>query len=134
MRSHHLEAWVLAGRLSQPFTRGSWKTPERFYRLQYNDSRRQQGRLGCFSMSVSEVKHTSLFLNIDFSFPPLSPSLHFSALSLHLPRLSFTTFKQLGLLREVNCTQIMFDRERSEGVTEKRSRGMEGGIDVRERR
>lgn len=73
-------------------------------------------------MSVGEVKHTSLLLNtsdIDFH-PPHSPT------PSRCPRICLASnsrrLKQLGLLREVNCTQIMFDRERSEEEMERDGR------------
>lgn len=109
----------------------SWKSPKSLYQVQYNGSRQERG-LKCFSMSVSEVKHTSLLLNtsdIDFHPPFPSPPRHTHTHSLtpsRCPRICLASnsrrLKQLGLLREVNCTQIMFDRERSEEETERDGR------------
>lgn len=111
--------------------------------------RQQQGQLKCFTVLASEVKHTSPLPgagDIDFhsaftcSFSlslslSLSPSfLSLLSSSLASPSVSPTSsrspcvclpsnsqrLKQPGLLREVNCTQIMFDRKRSEGAMEKR--------------
>ena len=81
--------------------------------------------------------HPSVLSLPPFPSPPFCLP-HLFALS---PRICLPSnsrrLKQPGLLREVNCTQIMFDRKRSEGATEERHRDggeMEGGMDVRVRR
>lgn len=128
---------------------GSWRTPQSFTRYSTMTTHcQQQGQLKCFTVSVSEVKHTSLLPSagdIDFhsasvhslslsrspfsflSLPPspsppfsLPPPFHVSR-CVCLPSNS-QRLKQPGLLREVNCTQIMFDRKRSAGATEERQR------------
>lgn len=101
----------------------------------------QQGWLKCFTVSTSEVKHTSVFLalmTMTFMLPCIAPLFISTTFPLSSPTSSrcpcvclppnSQCLKQPGLLREVNCTQIMFDRKRSEGVIEKgpRDRG-EGG-------
>lgn len=132
------------------------ESPSVFYKIQYNDnSAAATGTAECFTVSVSEVKHTSIlpsrgdidfhFLSLSFTLlsplsvasvspaltsprsPPPLPSLFF--LCVCLPSNSWR-LKQPGLLREVNCTQIMFDRKRSEGgeiEKKRRDRGERDG-------
>lgn len=70
------------------------------------------------SLSLSLSPSFLSLLSSSLASPSVSPTSSRSP-CVCLPSNS-QRLKQPGLLREVNCTQIMFDRKRSEGAMEKR--------------